>query len=437
MPLIKHLIPASLMLLMLPITSTYTAEQNLGLLPEPLTLDLALSLIDQQHPNLRIANADLKFSNSSLQQALSTNDLIISIKADARWIEPSALASNQSNEDHRAGLFINKTLYDFGRRSSQVDAESQNLLSQDLQYLNARQQQHLTVMKRYFDVVLADLLFYRYNEEMAVSYIRFDRIQIRAKLGQFTEVDVAKKEMEYQRIRRLRTQSENQQRVTRSLLAQSLNKPNDLPATVTKPDIQALSRKLPDIDELQVIVKKNNPMLRALRAKLLAAKNNVKFAHASDNPTLTGGVEAFGYTREIGSSDKWRAQVTLDVPLWTGDKTDAAVAKAMSAVYKIEAQLSQQEFLVQQQVLEIVLGLQTLKVKYDEVLSGMNFSELALDKNRALYELEVQSDLGYSMVDFSSAERKVVQTGFNIALAWAQLDALSGTLLNKMNKISK
>ena len=437
MLLIKRLIPASLMMLMLPITSAYTAEQNSESLPEPLTLELALSLIDKQHPDLRIVNADVQFSNSNLQQTLSANDLTISLNASARWIEPSALASNQSNEDHRSSLFVNKTLYDFGRRSSQIDSASQNVLSQNLQYLNARQRQHLTVMKRYFDVVLADLLFYRYNEEMAVSYIRFDRMQIRAKLGQFTEVDVAKKEMEYQRIRRLRTQSENQQRVTRSLLAQSLNKPNNLPATITKPDIKAISRKLPDVDELQEIVKKNNPMLRALRAKLSATKNNVKFAHANDNPTLTGGFEAFGYTRETGSSDKWRAKVTLDVPLWTGDKTDAAVAKAKSAAYKVEAQLSQQEFLVQQQVLELVLGLKTLKVKYDEVLSGMNFSELALDKNRALYELEVQSDLGYSMVDFSSAERKVVQTGFNIALAWAQLDALSGTLLNKMNKISK
>ena len=437
MLLIKHLIPAHFILLMLPITSAYTEEQGSESLPEPLTLELALKLIDQQHPDLRSVNADLQFSNSNLQQALSSNDLTISLNASARWIEPSALASNQSNEDHRSSLFVNKTLYDFGRRSSQIDSASQNVLSQNLQYLNARQRQYLTVMRRYFDVVLADLLFYRYNEEMAVSYIRFDRTKIRAKLGQFTEVDVAKKEMEYQRIRRLRTQSENQQRVTRSLLAQSLNKPNDLPATVAKPDIQEISRKLPDIDELQGIVKNNNPMLRALRAKLLAAKNNVKFAHASDNPTITGGLEAFGYTREIGSSDKWRAQVTLDVPLWTGNKTDAAVAKAKSSVYKIEAQLLQQEFSVQQQVLELVLGLKTLKVKYDEVLSGMNFSELALDKNRALYELEVQSDLGYSMVDFSSAERKVVQTGFDIALAWAQLDALSGTLLNNMNQINK
>jgi hypothetical protein len=35
------------------------------------------------------------------------------------------------------------------------------------------------------------------------------------------------------------------------------------------------------------------------------------------------------------------------------------------------------------------------------------------------------------MVKFSEAERKVVQTNFDIALAWAQLDALSGNLLNK------
>lgn len=434
---IKCLIPASFMLLVLSIPSAYSAEQKSESLPEPLTLELALNLIDQQHPDLRIANADLQFSNSNLQQALSANDLTISLNASARWIEPSELAGNQSNEDHRSGLFVNKTLYDFGRRSSQVDAETQNVLSQNLHYLNARQRQYLTVMKRYFDVVLADLLFYRYNEEMAVAYIQFDRTQIRAKLGQFTEVDVAKKEMEYQRIRRLRTQSENQQRVTRSLLAQALNKPNDLPATVTKPNINAISRKIPDVDKIHEIVQKNNPMLRALRAKLLAAKNNVKFAHASDNPTLSGGFEALGYSRETASSDKWRAQVTLDVPLWTGNKTDAAVAKAKSAVYKIEAQLSQQEFLLQQQVLELVLGLRTLKVKYDEVLSGMNFSELELDRNRALYELEVQADLGYSMVKFSSAERKVVQTGFDIALAWAQLDALSGTLLNKTNKISQ
>jgi outer membrane protein TolC len=420
-------------LLVFPTASLYSVENTLKLepLPEPLTLDLALNLIDLQHPDLRYINADLQGSHSNLLQALSKNDLTVNLKASARWIEPSLLAINQSKEDHRVGLFINKTLYDFGRNRSQVDAASNQILSQNFQYINARQYQYINVMKHYFNVVLADLQFYRYNEEMAVAYIRFNRLQIREKLGQYTEVDVAEKEVEYQRVRHLRIYSQNQQRVTRSLLAQALNKPNDLPATVVRPELDVISRKLPDIDELQKKINQRNPVLGALRAKLVSAKNGIQFAQAGDNPILTGGLEAFSYTRELGSSDRWRAKITLDIPLWSGSRVDAAVAKAKAAVYKVEAELAQQEFAIQQQVLELRLGLERLKIKHDEVLAGMNFSELSLDKNRALYELEVKADLGYSMVEFSEAERKVVQTSFEIALAWAQLDALSGTLLNK------
>lgn len=409
------------------------SETTLESLPEPLTLDLALSLIDQQHPDLRYIDADLQSAHSSLQQVLSNNDLTVNLKADARWVEPSAIAPNQSNEDHRLGFIVNKTLYDFGRNSAQIDAATQQVSSQSFHYLNAQQRQYMSVMKRYFDVVLADLQFYRYNEEMAVAYIQFDRISKREKLGQYSEIDVVEKEVEYQRIRRLRTFSQNQQRVSRSLLAQALNKPDNLPSTVARPELNVVSRKLPDIKFLKKAVKENNPVLRALRANLIAANNNVQFARLGSKPTLTGGLEAFTYTRETSSSDKWRAQVTLNVPLWGGDRIDSAVAKAKSTAYKIEAQLAQQEFETQQQVLELWLGIKTLKIKYDEVLVAMNFSELSLDKSRALYELEVKSDLGYSMVRFSEAERNVVKTNFDIALAWAQLDALSGNLLNKEN----
>lgn len=421
-------------LLMLPLMSAYSADKNIESLPEPLTLDLALELIDKQHPDLRFSDANVESSRSNLQQVLANNDLNVSLAATARWIEPSDLSTYQTNEDHRVGLLASKTLYDFGRSASKFGVVSQQVLSQDLQHLNAKQHQYLNVMRRYFNVVLADLQFYRYNEEMAVAYIQFDRIQIRKNLGQHTEVEVAEKEVEYNRIRRLRTYSQNQQRVTRSLLAQALNRPNNLPATVSRPDVKVNLRKLPEIGQVQQLVRENNPVLRALRAKLTAAKNNIQYAQASSNPILTGELEAYSYTRETSSSDKWRAQVTLDIPLWSGGRVDAAVAKAKSSVYKIEAELAQQEFMVQQQVLELILGLETLKIEYEEVLSAMNFSELSLDESRALYELEVKSDLGYSMVKFSEAERKVVKTSFDIALAWAQLDALSGTLLNKTEK---
>ncbi len=423
-------------LLMFFLTSTYAAETIVKSesLPEPLTLELALNLIDQQHPDLRYVGAGVQSANANLQQALSNNDLTVNLKADIRWIEPSEIADNQSTADHRLGFFVNKTLYDFGRSSALVDAASQQVLSQSLQYLNAQQRQYLNVMKTYFEVVLADLQYYRYNEEMAVAYIQLDKIRTRAKLGQHTEVDVAEKEVEYQHVRRLRTHSQNQQRVTRSLLAQALNKPKSLPETVVRPEIDVISRKLPEIEVLQKTVKDNNPVLGALRAKVIAAKKNIQFASASNSPTLTAGFDAFNYERETSASNKWQANITLDFPLWDGGRTDAAVAKEKAKLYKFEAQLEQQELAAQQQVLELWLGIETLHIKYEEVLVGMDFTELSLDKNRALYELEVKSDLGDSMVKFSEAERKVVQTSFDIALAWAQLDALGGTLLNKSNE---
>ena len=75
-------------------------------LPEPLTLDLALELIDQQHPDLRYVDADLRTARSNLERAESNTDISVNIKASARWIEPSILATNQSDEDHRLGLFV-------------------------------------------------------------------------------------------------------------------------------------------------------------------------------------------------------------------------------------------------------------------------------------------------------------------------------------------
>ena len=423
-------------LLVLILTPSYAADTTIisESLPEPLTLDLALNLIDQQHPDLRYINAGLQSANANLQQALSNNDLTINLKADVRWIEPSEIATNQSNVDHRLGFFVNKTLYDFGRNSAQVDEASQQILSQSLQYLNAQQRQYLNIMKNYFEVVLADLQYYRYNEEMAVAYIQLDKMRTRAKLGQHTEIDVAEKEVEYQRVRRLRTHSQNQQRVTRSLLAQALNKPKNLPATVVKPELDVVSRKLPEIELLQKSVNENNPVLGALRAKVIAAKKNIQFESASDSPVLSAEFDAFGYERETTASNKWQANITLDFPIWNGGRVDASVAKAKARLYKIEAQLEQQVFSAQQQVLELWLGIETLKIKHEEALAEMDFAELSLDKNRALYELEVKADLGLSMVKFSEAERKFVQTGFDIALAWAQLDALSGTLLNKTKK---
>lgn len=400
-------------------------------LPEPLTLEAALELIDKQHPNLLLADSELQLAQSQLQQAQAGNDMTASLNAQLRWVDPPAIAPDQGNDDHQIGIRVRKTLYDFGRSENRIAAATQLVASQDYRYLSAQQRQYLEVMSRYFDVVLADLQYYRYNEEMAVAYIQYDRIRNRQKLGQYSELDVLEKQTEYQRIRRLRNHSQNQQRITRALLAQALNRPDNLPATVVRPKLDVMSRQLPEVEELQKLAKENNPALRALRARLQAAQDNIQVARAGSKPILKGAVEAYSYSRELGSHDNWRAGVTLEVPLWSGRNIDAAVAKAKADVYQLEAQLAQQEMQLQQQVLELWLKLDTLRVKHEEDAVGMEYREMYLDRSRAQYELEVRADLGDSMVRFSEAERKVMKTDFEISLTWAQLDALTGKLLQQ------
>ena len=55
-----------------------------------------------------------------------------------------------------------------------------------------------------------------------------------------------------------------------------------------------------------------------------------------------------------------------------------------------------------------------------------DYRELDLDRSRALYELEVKTNLGDAMVEYTGAEREMVMTEFRIALAWEQIDNLTG-----------
>ncbi len=125
--------------------------------------------------------------------------------------------------------------------------------------------QRLEVMQRFFDVLLADLSFARDNEAMAVAYVQFDRANARAELGQFSPLRVAELEAEYQLIRRQRAASEAAQRLTRSLLAQAIGRPKELPRELIAPERPAAPPRLPELEQVVDNALQHNDWLRRLR----------------------------------------------------------------------------------------------------------------------------------------------------------------------------
>jgi len=396
-------------------------------LPEPLTLDYALSLAETSHPDLLSKKADEASTEADLMQSESDNAVSVSVEGRARWVKPPSIADDESvTDDHKLSLFVRKPLYDFGRSDAREEAARQAQAGSRQRYQSALQERRVTIMRAFFDVLLADMEYARDNEAMSIAYIALDRMRNRQELGQASDITVFELEDEYQQARTQVNLSENRQRATRAKLANVLGRPGMLPSDLQRPSLDYHKRKLPDYEKLVSLALENNPQILALQSELSAAQKQVEAARASGGPRLDGELEASSYSRELGSSDRYRAGVTLEIPLYTGGRVDAAVAKAQSEVYRIQASLDKARYDLRQQVLDIWLELQNLKLKRDRAYSQTDYRELYLDRSRANYEMEFKADLGDAMVRLSEAQLGLAKNTYDFAIAWEQLLTLVG-----------
>lgn len=396
-------------------------------MPDPLTLETALTFADHPHPRLQAGQAELDAAMAEALDAQARTGVQSWIEARLRYTDPLVKYPGYTNDDNRLGIFLAKRLYDFGRSDAAVTAAELDVSSRRLLLDETRQQRRIDILQRFFDVLLADLEFARYNEEMAVVYVALDRLRDRHELGQVSDIAVLEKETEYQRVRRKRFESQNRQRLTRSRLAFAMGLPGQLPANVERPiSLPQVQRKLPPVEELQARALADNRGLQALRKALAAARERVDSVRAGDYPFLDARAEANKYSRPRAGYDNWRVELNLQVPITTGGRTDAAVARERAEVYRLQAELADAEEQVRQQVLELWLRLDALRIQREEMTTASEYRELYLDRSRALYELEVKTDLGDAMVRLTETERDVLKTEFEIALAWEQLDLLLG-----------
>jgi hypothetical protein len=218
----------------------------------------------------------------------------------------------------------------------------------------------LEVLERYFDVLVAELAYSRYDEAMAVAYVQLDRASQRRELGQVSSLRVLELDSVYQQVLQDRAASEIGRQLTRALLAQALNRPDALPRDLVSPELPTLPDPLPSLGTLLGEVSARNP--------------------APENPATSTG-------------DADRARIDLEL---------------------------------RQQVLELLLRLRALAAAQRRADTESAYRDLKLDESRTLYEQEVAADLGYSMSQQTMTRMLEARVGYCRALAWAELNALTG-----------
>ena len=395
-------------------------------LPEPLTLEFALSIAGEGHPHVVEREAALARSRAALDAAAARDAFDARIVGRARFIEPKSTASYQEHDDHALRLSVRKLLWDSGRGDAAREAARAMVESERWRLVDARHAQRVEVLRGYFDVLLADLEYARENEAMAIAFIAADRARERNALDQVSDIEALELESAYQRVRKARFAAAARQRAARARLANLLNRPGELSSRLASPALTVLDRAIPDYAALEAEAVRDNPSLKAARARVDAARRRVEEARAGNRPTVSAELETGANTRPSGSSDTLRAGVILEVPFADGGRRDAEVARREADLTAAGAALRGVEMEVRQAVLESWLALDTLAAERASTEAFAVYRDLYLDRSRALYEHEVRADLGDAMVQISESALRSARADFELALVWARVHGLTG-----------
>jgi len=395
-------------------------------LPDPLTLDYALSLAATPDPDVQAAQADVALARAQQQDAAADSGVQAAVQGRAFRADPTRVAIDQGREDSSISLVVRKPLFDFGRgRAGEVAAQDE-LRGSELRLLEAQQQRRLNILACYFDVLLADLAVARDDAALALAEHIFKSAVARTQLGQISRIDRGAAEDKFLAAKRQQLVSAARLRATRTTLADTLNKPGQLPATLSVPEFKVLDRAVPPLETLLDKAQTQNPLLLAQRSRIDAALQRIQAARAQRLPVLNGELAASNYSRQTDERDNWHAGVTLEMPLYTGGRTQAAIAARRAELQRAEAEYAQARQTLTQVLQTALDDIATLQVQREQARVQLEYRTLALERSRGLHGNTQDDTVDADRAALAAARLFRAQTDYQLALTWARLDALLG-----------
>ncbi len=172
--------------------SAPTAQQRL---PEPLTLEAALAIAAEQDPRVMLAQA--KSQQASAQLAVLSS--LDSFKMQFNGGLVRREFNGREEDFNNAYVTLQKQLYDFNRTAlSQSAAQTKYQAEQALERL-AVSDYRQSVIKAFYDVLLADAAYAVENEQLAIEYVALDNAKEELAVGKLSELDIAALDEPYQR----------------------------------------------------------------------------------------------------------------------------------------------------------------------------------------------------------------------------------------------
>jgi outer membrane protein TolC len=393
---------------------------------QPLSLDDVLAQAGAGHPELRQAEARAELARAETLYADSLADFRLTLEGSLRSGRNS-LDDDRFKTDNSLRLSARKTLWDGGRIDSGSQAAHQESAARDALLLDTRAQRRLTLMTRFFDVLLADLHYAANDEAMAVAYVGWDNGRERQQVGELTAPALAELEARFQDARMRRNDALRRAKEKRALLATAMNRPGELPGELIDPALPLNERPLPEFNVLFNTMLEHNPRLIAQSRQIAAATARLDAVASDHRPSLEFEAEAGAYSRATATRDELRAGFNLVWPLLGSGQTDARKARELAQRQLLQSELEGLRLNLRQSLFESreeILHLRDTERRAADINSA--YRDWALERARAEYELEMKTNLGTSMAETQTAKLRRRAVEYRLALAWAKLEALLG-----------
>ena len=447
------------------VVSTYASEYSIGIpaVRDPKEDDIALVLEDlmaiafRYNPMIEVVRQRVAQSKGQLMQASSGYLPRVSVQGRYFYTErqDSAASSSESTspgdqildeveEDDILHGYVNfsQLIYDFGKTTGAISVGKSNLAAEDAHLQRQLQEVIFQVKKAYYNVLEKMRLIDVAAESVASFEQHLARAKVYYKAGARTRIDVINAEVELSNARMSQLRAEYNLKLAKVALEQALGyKPNGgkyilvsdkvelsqvldsmppVPYTLEQSILDALEQR-PDILQLKHIVE--------------AAKANLKRAKGDYSPTIVADARYNDYDTTLSLyKDSWEVGVAATWELFSGFKTNGAVAEATGRYRENYAQLQDLELAVVSEVTDSFL-----KAEENRESVGIALQTLELAKeNVQLAEKRYQSG-AYDVIEFNDAQlsltrtrSELVATYYGYLTAYAGIEYALGTSFSEM-----
>nr|MDA3869508.1 TolC family protein [Gammaproteobacteria bacterium] len=347
---------------------------------------------------------------------------------------------NEDQDYNLAALHMGLPLYDFGRTAASEQAWSLDAKANEYRLESIEQQFRLDLMHAYFNVLLAEVRYRVENEAMAIAYVTLDKIREAHELGLASDTELYENEENYQKVLLKRQRARTDLRRLPMLLVNAMGRTDAILPDLTLPELTGPPETLLELDDYLRLAFDTNPDILAAKQAYDASQYRVESAQAGARPVIradawVGQLSSYPEERE----GHWQAQVSIDFPLYDGGLSKSRVDRERAQRLETRAGVFEIVQQIREKIMNLYFQLELLAVEKQAVKASQTAADYNLDYKRAIYENELQTDLGNAMVRITQTDYDALEFNLKRALLWAKMQALTGiqNLAEQQNQASE